>query len=103
MSTTFRSDLLVPNTCADAPPQRFREACHDKLYKDIKGNVIKCDSENEMISPKTLINRSLLKRQHCALSDSKNHNLGDTFLPLSDTRKDMAAYCYLYHVNGGCN
>ena len=50
----------------------------------------------EMISPKTLINHSLLKWQN-------HHNRGDTVLPLSNTRKGMAAYCYVYHMNGGCN
>ena len=27
----------------------------------------------------------------------------DTFLPLSDAKIDVAAYCYSYHMCGGCN
>ena len=61
MSTSFGPDLLAPNVCADAPPQTFRDARHEEMSKDIKGKVIKYGSDNEMISPKTLINHSLLK------------------------------------------
>ena len=101
--TSVGQDLLALNVCADAPPQTFRDARHKGMCKDIKGKVIKYGSENEMISPKTPINHSLLKWQNHALNDSMNHNRGDTFLPLSDTRKDMVAYCYSHHMNGGCN
>ena len=103
MSTSFWPDLLASNVYADAPPQKIRDARYEEMYKDIKGKVIKYGSENEMISPKTPIKHSLLKWQNHALNDSMNHNRGDTFLPLSDARKDMAAYCYSHHMNGGCN
>ena len=99
MSTSFGLDLLVPNVCTDATPQIFRDTRHDELCKDIKGNVIKCGSNNKMISPKTLINHSLLKWGNHALSDSMDHNHGDTFLLLSGARKYIAAYCYSYHTN----
>jgi hypothetical protein len=79
MSTVFGPDLLVPNACSDAPPQNFRDTHHEELCKDIKGQVIKCGSENEMISPKTLINHSLLKWRNHSLSDNMNHNRGDIF------------------------
>ena len=103
MSTTFGPDLLLPNACSDAPPQKFRDARHQKLCKDIQGKLIKCDSQHEMISPEVLINHSLRKWRNHALRDSMYHNRGDTFLPLSKERKDMAAYCYSYHMDGGSN
>ena len=37
MSTSFGPDLVVPSSCSDAPPQRFRDAHHQKMYEDIKG------------------------------------------------------------------
>ena len=85
--------------CVVAPPQTFCDACHEEMSKDIKGTVIKCDSDDKRISPKTLINHSLLKWPNHALDDSINHNRGDIFLPLSDAMKDTAAYFYLYHMN----
>ena len=103
MSTTFGPELLLPTDCSDAPPQRFRDARHQKMCEDVKGQVIKCSSEQEMISPTTLINHSLLKWRKHALGDNMDHNRHDTFLPLSDAKIDMAAYCYSYHMNGGCN
>ena len=103
MSTTFGPDLLLPTACSDAPPQKFRDARHQKLCKDIQGKLIKCDSQHEMISPEVLINHSLRKWRNHALKDSMYHNRGDTFLPLSKERKDMAAYCYSYHMDGGSN
>ncbi len=94
MSTTFGPDLFVPTSCSDAPPQRFCDARHQKLCEDVKGQVIKCGSQHEMISPMTLINHSLLKWRKHALGDSMDHNHHDTFLLLSDAKIDMAAYCY---------
>ena len=102
VSTSFGLDLVVPSSCSDAPPQRFRDAHHQKMCKDIKGQVIKCDSQQELISPETLINHSLLKWQNHALGDSMNHRSDDTSLIPSKEMIDMAAYCYLYHMNGRC-
>ena len=74
MSTTFGPELLVPSSCSDAPPQTFRDARHQKLCPDIQGQVIKCGSQKDMISPMTLINHSLLKWRNHALRDSMYHN-----------------------------
>lgn len=117
MSTTFGPDLLIPlsnstsdeadlttggNAFSDAPPQKFRDARHKDLCKDIQGKVIKCGSQNELISPVTLINHSLTTWRKHAMHDTKQ-NRPDTFLPLSDEKIDMAAYCYSYHMSGGSN
>ena len=32
-----------------------------------------------------------------------NHNRGGTFLPLNEAGKNMAVYCYSYHMNVGSN
>ena len=64
--------------------------------------MIKCDSQQELISPETLINHSLLKWQNNALGDSMNHRSNDTSLIPSKEMIDIAAYCYLYHMDGGC-
>ena len=61
MSTSFGPDLVVSSFCSNIPPQRFRDAHHQKMCEDIKGQVIKCGSKQEVISPTTHINYSLLK------------------------------------------
>ena len=61
MSTSFGPYLLLPNSCADAPPQTFCDARHEELCKDIKEEVTKSGSDNKIISPKTVTNNSLLK------------------------------------------
>ena len=61
MSTSFGPGLLAPNVYAYAPPQTFCDARHEEICKDIKGKVTKCGSDNEIISPNTLINHSLVK------------------------------------------
>ena len=103
MITSFGPDLVVPSSCSDTPPPRFRDARHQKMCDDIKEQVIKCGSQQEMISPTTLINYSLLKWRNHALGDSMNHDSDDTFTLPSTEMIDMAAYCYSYHMNGGCD
>ena len=101
MSTSFGPDLIVPSFCSDAPSQTFRDARHQTLCENIKGQVIKSDYQQVMISPVTLINHSLLKWQNHALGDSMNHRSDESSIHSSKEMIDMAAYCYSYHMDGG--
>ncbi len=62
-----------------------------------------CDECNQTISTVDIVNKSL-QRWKETLNPGKRAQLNrpDMNIPLSKERFDIAAYTFLYHMNGGC-
>ena len=109
MSTSFGPDLVchppgspgdnVPELI-DVKPQVLIDARHKGLCKNIKGKVTQIGAE--LIPVEVLIEWSLSVWRDHDLKDMKAVR-ANTCYSMSDTRKDMAAYTYLYHMPGGSN
>ena len=110
MTSSFGPDLVYPTSSlqsttlelTDVPPQTLRDARHKELSKNIKGEVIQMGGKS--ISAEVLIEWSLSAWQKYTLKDVKDNAVrSDTFFPMSEARKDIAAYTYSYHMPGGSN
>ena len=111
MTTSFGPDLVChPHGCSgknlseltDASPQILRDARHNELSKNIEGEVMQLGGKT--VSAEVLIQWSLDRWRDYALKDVKDNAMrDDTFLPITQARKDIAAYTYSYHMPGGSN
>ena len=111
MTTSFGPDLVChPHGCSgknlseltDASPQILRDARHNELSKNIKGEVMQLGEKT--VSAEVLIQWSLDRWRDYALKDVKDNAMrDDTFLPITQARKDIAAYTYSFHMPGGSN
>jgi hypothetical protein len=62
-----------------------------------------CADCGKTISTVDIVNKSLQSWRDTVISnDRAQHNRPDTNIPLSPARLDMAAYTFLYHMNGEC-
>ncbi len=106
MSTTFGPNLILRTEnkmsfCMDTSVQNFRDARHKDLSPNIEGKVIEIRPESQLIAPHTLIDHSLRSWREAAFEDKCWQSRCDVFFPLSDARRDMAAYTYSYHMDKG--
>ena len=86
----------------DASPQILRDARHNELSKNIKGEVMQL--RERPISAEVLIQWSLEAWREYASKDMEDYAMrDDTFLPMTKARRDIAAYTYSYHMPGGSN
>ena len=62
-----------------------------------------CEDCEQTISTTDIINQSLKRWKGNVIQGIRaQDNRPDTVIPLSPARLDMAAYTFLYHMNGGC-
>ena len=62
-----------------------------------------CKDCEQTISTTDIINQSLKRWKGNVIQGIRaQDNRPDTVIPLSPARLDMAAYTFLYHMNGGC-
>ncbi len=81
----------------------FRRARHKELYDEVKGNIMYCAECDETMSTVDIVNNALKRWKDTVIpNETTQHNRPDTNIPLTPARLDMAAYTFLYHMNGGC-
>jgi hypothetical protein len=84
-------------------PACFHQARHKELRNDIRGGIMSCQECEQTISTTDIVNQSLKWWKDTVIQGARAHdNRPDTNIPLSPERLDMAAYTFLYHMNGGC-
>jgi hypothetical protein len=85
----------------DSPENIF--ARHQELCNDVRGGIIFCQDCEQTISTTDIFNQSLKRWKDTVIEGARaQDNRPDTNIPLLPERLDMAAYTFLYHMNGGC-
>ena len=94
MSASYGDKFEVSPRCCpnesfvDRENQIFRDARHKEHFYDVNGEIIKCSGCGKAVTTAKLVNYSLQVRQD-AMEDS------NVDLPISERRRDIAAYRYL--------
>ncbi len=94
---------IADNLLKDIKEYDCRRARHKELCNKVKENIMYCPECGQSISTVDIVNNSLKRWRDTFIPNNRaQHNRPDTNIPLSPARLDMAAYTFLYHMNGGC-
>ncbi len=121
ISTSYGPQLCVTHKCisesdqveskTDIPekifkekdPDCFQKARHKELYDNVRWGIMFCKDCEQTISTTDIVNQSLKIWKGTVIQGIRaQDNRPDTIIPLSPAILDMAAYTFLYHMNGGC-
>jgi hypothetical protein len=112
----YGSDLRITHKCVkelktsiannlfkDKDPCYFQQGRHKDLCDEVKGGIMYCGECNKLITTVDIVNMSLRRwRDTINPGNRVQHNRFNMNIPLSPERLDIAAYTFLYHMNGGC-
>jgi hypothetical protein len=69
----------------------------------VKGGIISCGECDKNITSVDIVNQSPQRLRDAIIPGNRAQlNRPDMNIPLSPESLDMAAYTFLYHMNGGC-
>ncbi len=81
----------------------FERARHKDLCKEVKGGIMYCGECDKNITTVDIVSQSFQRLRDAIIPGNRSQlNRPNTNIPLSPERLDMAAYTFLYHMNGGC-
>jgi hypothetical protein len=97
----LKTDIAKNNLFKEKEPCYFQRARHKDLCNKVKGGIMYCSECDKNITTVDIVNQSLLRLRDAIIPGNRVQlNRPGTNIPLSPERLDMAAYTFLFHMNG---
>jgi hypothetical protein len=94
---------IANNLFKDKDPCYFQQGRHKDLCDEVNRGIMYCGECNKTITTVDIVNKSLQRwRDTLNPGNRAQHNRPNTNIQLSPDWLDIAAYTFLYHMNGCC-